>query len=149
MNLISTRWSCTCLLEVILMRRGDPELEQFFRRWGKLDGCSDGPAPWILVVPYARVRVTQFTSFADQLAPFHADLAVGQCLLQRQEPPRRVGYPVEENTRIRWHGRGLEVYKDFLVVQVEGPSMMMMLCKRNKNKKVMCEKHLDSHLGLL
>lgn len=64
------------LLGMILLGRGDPEQGQILGRGGELDGCSDGPAPGVLVIPPARVRITRLAGLADQFPPLNPDLPV-------------------------------------------------------------------------
>lgn len=106
------------LLGMILLGRSDPEQGQILGRGGELDGCSDGPSPGVLVIPPARVRITRFTGLPDQFASLNPDLAVRQCLLQREEPPPRLGHPVQKGAGVRRHGRRFEVDQDLLVVQL-------------------------------
>lgn len=110
-------WVIRYLLGMILLGRGDPEQGQILGRGGELDGCSDGPAPGVLVIPPARVRITRLAGLADQFPPLNPDLPVWERLLQREEPPPRLGHPVQKGPGVRRHGRRLEVDQNLLVVQ--------------------------------
>lgn len=121
------------LLGMILLGRSDPEQGQILGRGGELDGCSDGPSPGVLVVPPARVRITRLAGLPDQFAPLNPDLPVRQRLLQREEPPSRLGHPVQKGASVRRHGRWFEVDQDLLVVQLVRSSPTLGL-RTNRNE---------------
>lgn len=101
---------------MILVGRGDTQQGQILGCRGKLDGCSDSPAPRILMIPPASVRITRLAGFPDELASLDADLAVGECFLERKEPTGRLGNSAEQRPGVWRHRRRLEIYKDLLIV---------------------------------